>query len=525
MKKTLLLLFICFANLLYAQSPKSLYEQLVSVNEQWKNQPDVDPSLKSTPAKAMTEQQLVQFHLQQTELMLRKRDVSKLSAAQRKQRAQNLNTLNGYLKNGIFPINDLHQNRQPYFIDKYNTYCAVGYLMKMSGADAMAREIHDKQNFSYLFDINHPQLMDWASKSGLTLGELALIQPGYGGEVPVTLMEIHYNNAGADVNEYVEIRQSTGQLIGMPSFDSVIFADAGGNIYKRLPIASMTAGTFNSIFYYTFPSTENFADAGSILIKRTYSIYSKDTISIITYNSSNVTIKNYNYSSFTTTTYNVSESETTPVGNSLGFTGLYNTTSWNLVTGINSMGAINPGASFPTPITLSKFDYTLNNKKVNLNWETVSEINNNYFSIEKSSDGINFQSIGKINGAGNSNNVKQYSFTDDKAMYINHYRLKQVDFDGKWSYSKILYVKMPQANPLTIISNPVKNQLQIQINAEASKITSLTIFDFMGRKISSYTASNGIQQLDVSKLLTGKYVLQLLTTDGTAFRQTFLKTE
>ena len=187
-----------------AQNSKTVYDQLMYVNEQWKNQNDLDGLLKVSAAKVLNEQELIQFHLQQTEKLLRKRNVSAMSVAQQKHRLHNLNTLHNYWVKGIFPINDKHQNRQPYFIDKYNTYCAVGYLMQQSGSNKMAREIHETQNYSYLFDIKHPQLLHWINESGLSLDELALIQPGYQNDRPTTILELHYNNVGIDVNEYLE---------------------------------------------------------------------------------------------------------------------------------------------------------------------------------------------------------------------------------------------------------------------------------------------------------------------------------
>ena len=516
MKKYLLLLFIGFTNLLYAQNFKNVYYQLVSVNQQWKNQLDVNPSLQSSPAKQFTEQQLVKFHLQQTELLLRKRKVNHLSVAQQMQREKNLNTLYSYWNNGVFPINDLHENRQPYFIDKFGTYCAVGYLMKMSGADNMAKEIHSKQNYSYLTDINHPELKNWAFASGFTLDELALIQPGYGGEMPPLLMEIHYNNIGTDANEYIEVKQGTYTQ----TFNQVLFYNQASTLYKTLLISQMQTNS-NGLYYYTFPSNESFADVGRIEIKNASGI-----ISTITYSGTSVNIAQAVFlAPASNITYIVAENESTPIGNSLGFVGYYSGASWNLVEGTNSMGIINPGTSFPMSVTLSKFDYSLNNKKVNLSWETISEINNSHFSIEKSVDGINFQAIGKVIGAGTTNSSKQYLFTDDKPLYINQYRLKQVDFDGKFSYSKILFVKVHQANPISIATNPVRNQLQVQINIETTKAGNLSIFDFMGRKIKSYTAINGLQNLDVSMLASGKYLLQLVTKNGQAFNQQFIKTE
>lgn len=93
------------------------------------------------------------------------------------------------------------------------------------------------------------------------------------------------------------------------------------------------------------------------------------------------------------------------------------------------------------PIELTKFEVV--KKKENLNmisWTTASEKNNDYFSVEKSPDAINFIEIKKITGAGNSIQNVDYSILDDSPKNgINYYRLKQVDFNGQFKYSNIAY--------------------------------------------------------------------------------------
>lgn len=523
MKKLIVFVLVLISNLVNAQMFNNAYEQLVQVNEEWKNQNDIEPKLKSSSAYHFTEIQLIQFHLKQTEQLLRNRDVSKLSVELQKQRENNLNVLHSYWINGVFPINDLHQNRQPYFIDKNNTYCAVGYLMKMSGADAMAREIHNKQNYSYLFDISHPLLMDWASKSGLTLEELALIQPGYYANWPSSIMEMHYNNIGTDINEYIEIHQSSNTNYGGTA-DRLLFYDESNTLYKTLLLSQMQLNIANSMYsgytyYYTFPSSENFADVGKIEILNTANQIS----SVITYTGNTVSVQD----NFPTNgipslrSYNVGENETTPVGKSLTFCGYYYSTWAPELKTATTAGVVN--SCTITPISLAKFDYTLNNKQVNLNWETISEINNSYFSIEKSSDGINFQTIGKVNGAGTSNSIKQYSFIDDKPDYINQYRLKQVDLDGTATYSKILFVKVQKAIPIIILENPVKQQLKLQINLDNSKIKSIVIYDFWGRNIEKINSLKNLQNINISTLSAGKYLLQLQTIDEIIYNIPFIK--
>lgn len=507
--------------------PLTLFDQLVYVNKEWANQEDVPSWLRQTSARPFTEQQLVQFHLQQVELLLRKRSTTPFSTEQRIQRAKNLDVLHAYWNAGQFPVNTDHQNRQPYFIDHYGTYCAVGYLMKMSGADTMARSIHDSQNYSFLVNIKHPALMNWVYSSGLRLGELALVQPGYGGEMPAVLTEMHYNNTGTDVNEYIEIRQAVGGLIGFFPFDSVLFADYTGTIYKRLHRNDMVTGPGGSFLYYTFPSNESFADSGIIRIRCPNTFFT-DYYQQITYNSTSVTISGRYcgtpppYCPDSTIVYNVSENEGTPAGNSLGFCGQYGTSGWNLLAGPNSVGVLNTCASFPVPVVLTQFSYTLSGKNVILNWETASENNSSQFIIERSPDGYQFSPVGTIAAAGNSSDTRRYSFTDQTPAYINHYRLKQVDIDGKFKYSKILYVKQPQQNPVDIISNPVTDVLKLNIKGTGTG--NIFIYDDMGRKQKVISVrSPGTLTAGISALPAGTYLLIFTTDKAETFSQFFIK--
>jgi hypothetical protein len=159
-----------------------------------------------------------------------------------------------------------------------------------------------------------------------------------------------------------------------------------------------------------------------------------------------------------------------------------------------------------------------------LNWETVSENNSSHFSVERSADGYTFQTIGNVPAAGNSSDIRHYSFADDNAAYINHYRLKQVDIDGRFTYSKLLYVKMQQQNPVSIISNPVKNILQLNIKEAAGGI--VTIYDFIGEKLKSFSVTaNGYFSIDISSIAAAKYLLIFSEKNGDSFSQFFIKAQ
>ena len=499
----------------------TVYDQLVNINQEWENQPDIDPLLKKLPAKQLTEQQLIQLHLTETEKLLRKRDISRLSADQQMSRLNNLDVLHRYNGAGLFPVNSLHTNRQPYFIDHNNTYCAAGYLMKESGADELARAISKTQNYSYLKDIQHPKLMDWVVRSGLTLDELALIQPGYPGDWPAAIMEFHYNNTGTDVNEYIEIHQSSGVPSGMIAFKTVLFCDASGTLYKTLSTAQMQTYTtsFGIVYYYIFPANESFADKGKIILKGTGLF--NDTISVTTYTDIAVSVADYYPfpNNPSVRQFNVGESEATAVNTSLTYCGFYYDIGWYLQSTAATIGTQNPCTIMP--IGLNKFYYTEANKKVDLSWETATELNNQFFIVERSLNGVDFFPIGKVPGAGNSSIPKQYSFKDNAPNYVNHYRLKQVNYDGSSAYSKILFVKVVDASLLSVLQNLVRTELHYQvISANGGK---LDIYDISGRKVMSTIAKTGIENVNVSCWAPGKYIIRLYTADGQMFSQQFVK--
>ncbi|MBL0100798.1 MAG: hypothetical protein IPP49_12800 [Saprospiraceae bacterium] len=113
-----------------------------------------------------------------------------------------------------------------------------------------------------------------------------------------------------------------------------------------------------------------------------------------------------------------------------------------LSTGTSGLDNITIMAS-PLPIKIKSFEISkLKESKTLLNLITASETNNDYFTIERSGDGVAYEAIGQIKGAGNSSKEISYEFVDEKPLSgINYYRIKQTDFDGQYSYSDIRSVR------------------------------------------------------------------------------------
>lgn len=178
MKKILILLIFSF-QLLKAENSENLLQKLSVVNSEWKKQTDVQSVLQTNISGNKTFNDWIAAHLMLVEKTLRARDVSQLSPSQKQNRFKLLDELNGYWKAGVFPVNDYLPYKNPVFIDRKGTHCAVGYLMMQSGHDALAQKIDANEKFAYVHEIKTAGVAAWASEHGFTIDELAWIQPGY----------------------------------------------------------------------------------------------------------------------------------------------------------------------------------------------------------------------------------------------------------------------------------------------------------------------------------------------------------
>ncbi|WP_299568147.1 phospholipase D-like domain-containing protein [uncultured Pedobacter sp.] len=138
------------------------------------------------------------------------------------------------------------------------------------------------------------------------------------------------------------------------------------------------------------------------------------------------------------------------------------------------------------PVSLTNFEAVKNNNSVNLTWETASEQNNSHFDVLKSVDGKNWQLLTSVLGGANSNKVMKYSSKDNRPAFgINYYQLKQVDFDGTSSLSKIEAVNFSISNEESLKVNYANNTLKLFINKTLAERAEIAIYSVDGRKISA----------------------------------------
>ena len=148
----------------------------------------------------------------------------------------------------------------------------------------------------------------------------------------------------------------------------------------------------------------------------------------------------------------------------------------------------------PLPIELTSLTASCENEFAIIQWETSSEINNDYFMIEKSNNMENFFEVARVDGAGNSNTPLSYSITDNKLFGgNNYYRLKQVDFDGKSWTSNVVTINFYRSDEDAIMiayPNPFTEELNVTIENLKDKEFVLEIIDDLGRVVYSETFVN-----------------------------------
>ncbi len=167
------------------------------------------------------------------------------------------------------------------------------------------------------------------------------------------------------------------------------------------------------------------------------------------------------------------------------------------------------------PVQLLFFDARYDNGVVQTSWSTASEINNSYFTVEKSIDAENFSVAGTVKGAGNSMSVLNYALIDRSPYQgVSYYRLKQTDYDGTASYSRVIAVSA--AAELAIFPNPAHDNLYIHLPDKDRRVAHL--LDLNGKEVlSSMELVQGTQSLDLRNLGNGIYILKIIEETGVKY--------
>ena len=166
------------------------------------------------------------------------------------------------------------------------------------------------------------------------------------------------------------------------------------------------------------------------------------------------------------------------------------------------------------PIELLSFEAVRNGDNVKLEWVTASESNNSFFTIERTIDGLEYENITMVQGAGNSTSAIHYSAIDP-APYrgLSYYRLKQTDYDGKHSWSSLVPVHYSEEGDLWVTYNSQAQSFDVVLSSEEDSKTSIRIIDAMGKIIyfSDAAHTNDLHSISTSGLPKGIYFVQAIT--------------
>ncbi|MEM6801557.1 MAG: T9SS type A sorting domain-containing protein [Bacteroidota bacterium] len=191
--------------------------------------------------------------------------------------------------------------------------------------------------------------------------------------------------------------------------------------------------------------------------------------------------------------------------------------------GQNVFDAFIPNGAFPVEWTHFAAR-AVNGRSVELAWGTALEINNDYFQIEKSIDGQVFEQIARVEGAGTSGEKREYFYVDQKYVADKiYYRLKQVDKDGAFEYSKIEEVRLENSLlselRFEISPNPALDEVQIKLLDKAIGSYHILIVDAYGKEVNraAFDLENGLFSMEVTGLSEGLYFASLIGENGNQY--------
>jgi hypothetical protein len=174
-----------------------------------------------------------------------------------------------------------------------------------------------------------------------------------------------------------------------------------------------------------------------------------------------------------------------------------------------------PNCFAALPVELTGFEAIAAGSRVDTYWTTQSETNNDHFLLQRSGDADNWQTVAKIQGAGNSSLPHQYMQSDEEPLRgISYYRLVQVDTDGKKTISEVRSVIVRPENSFVLYPDPATAVINL-LPAVRLRFEQIVLTDASGRVVAHYeTTSSGIQILDVSDLSRGAYIVTVRLSNG-----------
>ena len=322
-------------------------------------------------------------------------------------------------------------------------------------------------------------------------------------ELPeIYINEFHYNNAGTDVDEFVEV-VVPHDFTELGNVTLTLYNGNDGSSYASYKLNTFVTndqqyGNYKVYSLLIPAGIQNGSPDGFSLD------YAGQLIEFISYGGT-FAASNGPAMGATSVDVGFTETESDPVGTSIYLTQGGSPWIWAKQAGSNTMGL--PNTNQPLPIELLSFKAVAKENAILLAWETASEKNSSHFEIERSTDARNFETIGSEKAQGNSQNLKRYAFTDQNPLSgMTYYRMKQVDLDGTVAYSKIEQVNLLEKQQPILYPNPATDKIYIK---GLSDLSGIRILNALGQEVfadKDHTETG----LDISHLPNGVY--QVLIT-------------
>jgi len=345
---------------------------------------------------------------------------------------------------------------------------------------------------------NETNVVRWNISDAMGLYTLPFYDDVHGTEIPVSMNITTAGSAGA--SNHVDF-----STYGGPNYDNLFYMPS-----DVLNMASAVAGTVNNsskVVDRFWMLDVNHTTKPDVTLSLSYSD--------IEWNAPGNIITEGNLAA---QRWNSDLNDWDPLG--LPPTGICNTAT-NVVSGISFTGSefykswTLVDNTTPLPIELISNETQCSNNHLVFKWSTATETNNDYFTIEKSLDGVNFVTAGTVDGAGNSTSIKNYSFTDFNSYAgSSYYRLSQTDYNGERKTFPVVSAK--DCSSYAVEVNAYNNQngsIVIVLDAAAVNNYSAVLYDAQGNRVKAQdfesVKGNNNFKLDVSNCQLGVYFLQI----------------
>lgn len=332
-----------------------------------------------------------------------------------------------------------------------------------------------------------------------------------GGNETIFINEVHYRNAGDDIDEGIEIAGPADKNLAPYELILYEYLNNQGLVYKVEKLSGLIDDEGNQFgaVWFPIPGMRD-GRAGMVL----YNTVTETVVQFLSYRGAFMATEGV-ANGMTSENITPAQGVSNPDSLSIQLLGTGTCPEDFFWVGLvpETKGFINGPNQSLLPIELIYFRANPKDQHVLVEWETATEINNDYMVVEHSIDGRNFTDLTKIVGAGTTLEPQYYSYLHTKPQPgINYYRLRQVDFDGKKTHHKIVAVQFQTEEQVVLLYPTVsKETLNLQLSAPLETEQQIRVLDMTGRIIFEQSLETGQSQwaLPVQTLHPGHYLLQM----------------